>query len=66
MRKTIVLVLCMFGVINISACQTVNDSVRGPSQAVGSALAVPQSITQGINSGYTTQTGTPQSNPYGR
>ena len=49
-----------------SGCQTVNDTVRGPSEAAGSVLAVPQSITQGINSGYTDQTGTTQSNPYGR
>jgi starvation-inducible outer membrane lipoprotein len=58
----IILVLCFL----LSGCKTVNEAVSAPSQVIGGVLAVPQSITQGVNSGYTTQTGTSQSNPYGR
>ncbi len=54
-------------VIIFSGCSsTVNESVRGATQPVGTVLAVPQSITQGVSTGYVDQTGKTTSNPYNR
>jgi len=54
-------------VILISGCTgTVNESVRGATQPVGTALAVPQSMTQGVAAGYVDQTGRTTPNPYNR
>ena len=66
MMKQGILISILFMLFGVAGCQTVNDTVRRPSETVGGALAVPQVITQGINSGYTDQTGATQSNPYGR
>jgi len=66
MKKWILIIVGILFFPSLLGCQTVNEAVRGPSEAVGGALAVPQAITQGVNSGYTDQTGTTQSNPYGR
>ena len=55
-----------FITVILSGCQTVSETVQGPAEAAGGVLAAPQAVTQGINSGYTNQTGSNQANPYGR
>ena len=61
------IMICIVGAIVLSGCSgTVNESVRGVTEPVGTVLAVPQSMSQGVATGYVDQTGTTQSNPYGR
>jgi len=65
MKKSLYFVCVICLLFSVTACQTVNEAVQGPSQAVGSVLAVPHVATQGLNAGYVDQTGASQANPYG-
>jgi hypothetical protein len=66
MKSIVRIFSIFFCVLWLGACQTVTDAVRGPSEGLGAASAVPQAITQGVASGYTDHTGAHQANPYGR
>ena len=56
----------LFLIICAGCTGTVNESVRDVTEPVGGVAAVPQSITQGVASGYVDQTGTSMPNPYNR
>ena len=61
-----IMTYALIAVISSGCAGTINESVRGATEPVGTVLAVPQSMTQGVATGYVDQTGTTQSNPYGR
>jgi len=56
----------LFVIICAGCAGTVNESVRDVTEPVGGVAAVPQSITQGVASGYVDQTGKSMPNPYDR